>query len=197
VIDVPLRVYDAPVHRASKEKRRPSKEKRRPSKEKRLRPPLVVTFSLASLTPCCNGTSQAEAPDEKATVDVPIEPSRAPVSTHAPAPQPSPAPAPSASAPDPKATEPWPFEKRAEVLNPKHGDKRVLWDGKSCFVFGREKEEWSGIQFDRHAVPCPNGIETLLASCRGRVLERTSATTCQCVHIEGNPPPMPDSVKCP
>jgi hypothetical protein len=147
-----------------------------------LRPPLVVTLSLASLTPCCN--------DEPARPSVTPDPRpRAPTSV--------PAPSPRSEFPAKTMTEPHSFEERETIVNPRVGRKRVIWGGgSSCFTFGPEDAVSSGIQFARQPVPCPEGIATLLANCAGDLLHRRG-DACACEAVEGNPPGPEQPVACP
>ena len=151
---------------------------------RRLRAPLVVTFSLGSLAAC------NEEPPR------PIKEPR-PSATDAPVPTASLPKAPAPTSEPTTMTEAHEFERDESSVNPKIGKKRVVYRGDDhCFTFGPEDERQSGVQFARQPVACPEGIESLLASCLGRLLYR-DGDSCSCGGPEGNPPPPPSPAACP
>jgi hypothetical protein len=83
------------------------------------------------------------------------------------------------------------------VLNPKKGDKAVLFGGPDdCYTYGPEDTKMTGIQFARQKTACPEGIASTLDQCRNGILNRRD-DRCSCMSPEGNPPAPPRRVDCP
>lgn len=153
-----------------------------------LRPPLVVTFSVASMLPCCTEEPRAViSPDARPPTTAP---------TSGPTSSPPAPPPPRVEERGPR-DEPYAFEADETILNPKIRNRRVFWDGfESCYTLGPEDQRSTGIQFARQPVPCPEEAATLLAGCAGSLL-RGRDGACSCDPIEGNPPRPPTPVACP